>query len=275
MASIQAQSITFRDNHAELVVKKLPSPQANQVLIRSHISLISPGTERAALTQKWDDPSFRSNPGYALAGEVIAAGENAAGLYSGERVIALVGHASAALASTEPWVTLPIPEPVSDETALFLPLASVALHALRRAKLEMGEQILIIGMGIIGQIAITLARMQGASKIIAMDLSDQRLELARRRGADELVHSSSVDPESAIMSITGGEGAPLILDASGSTQFIPQTFKLAAVGGRIVTVGIIDEQVTVQFYREFMQRELSLIAASQPRCPTTPTIYQK
>jgi len=274
MNSFQVQKIVFRDTQAELITHTLPAPQANQVLIRSKLSLISPGTERAALTRVWDDANFRTNPGYALAGEVISAGENAAGLQAGQRVISLVGHASMALASTDPWVTLPVPDAVRDDEAVFIPLASVALHALRRANLELGETLLVIGLGIIGQIAISLTRLHGARQIIAMDLSDQRLELASLRGADQTINPTHEDPVSRIMGLTAGEGAPVILDATGNTRMIPQTFKLASIGGRIVTVGIIDEQAELHFFKEFQQRELTLIAANQPRCPTTPTIRQ-
>jgi 2-desacetyl-2-hydroxyethyl bacteriochlorophyllide A dehydrogenase len=274
MHSYQAQKIVFRDTHAELITHSLPAPQANQVLIRSMLSLISPGTERAALTRVWDDVNFRANPGYALVGEAISVGENAAGLYIGQRVISLVGHASLALASTEPWVTLPVPDTVRDDEVVFIPLASVALHALRRAKLELGETLLVIGLGIIGQIAISLARLQGARQIIAMDLSTQRLELACQRGADQTINPTHEDPVSHIMALTGGEGAPVILDATGNIRLIPQTFKLTSIGGRIVTVGIIDEQAELHFFKEFQQRELTLIAANQPRCPITPTIRQ-
>lgn len=275
METVQAHVITFRDSHADLVPQELPPPQSNQGLIRAHVSLISPGTERAALTRVWDDAAFRANPGYALAGEVVAVGENQAGIQPGQRVISLVGHASAAVASTDPWVTLPIPASVSDKTATFLPLASVALHALRRAKLEMGETILIVGLGIIGQIAVTLACIHGAGRIIAMDLSEQRLDIAGARGADALVNAGQDDPHTAILALTQGEGAPVILDATGSTRHIPQNFKLAALGGRIATVGIIDESVQLHFTKEYMQRELTLLAASQPRCPTTATIRHR
>lgn len=275
MVTHKSQTIIFQQDHAALQEQFLPAPEACQALIRAHLSLISPGTERAALLGVWNDPAFRANPGYALVGEVIQSGENSSGILPGQRVISLVGHSSLALASTEPWVTLPIPDQVNDEKAAFLPLASVALHALRRAKLELGEQILIIGLGIIGQIAISLAKMQGAGKVIAMDTSEQRLELARRRGADALILPDKEDPEIMIKSLTNGEGVPVILDATGSTRHIPENFKLAALGGRIVTIGIIDEQVAFTFKKEFMQRELTLLAASQPRCPIVPTIRQR
>lgn len=271
MSSILCTKIVFRESHAELARQTLAEPGENQVLIKTHLSLLSPGTEKAALTRVWDDPTFRENPGYALAGEVLATGPNSGDFSVGERVISLVNHASCSLASTQPWVTLKIPAALSDEAALFLPLASVALHALRRARLELGETIVILGMGIIGQIAASLAQMQGARQVIAVDLLEDRLGLALQRGVKAVVNAGIEDPLERVIALTEGEGAPVILDSTGNNQVIPQAFRMAAVGGRVVTVGIINETESFHFYREFMQRELSLMAASQPRCPTTPT----
>jgi L-iditol 2-dehydrogenase len=270
MQPVQASKIVFRDTNARLTSHFLNEPGEKEVLIKAHLSLISPGTERAALTGVWNDPVFRENPGYSLAGEITAAGPGAR-FSVGDHVISLVNHASHSLASAEPWVTLKIPPAVTEESALLLPLASVALHALRRARLDLGETIVIIGMGLIGQTAASLAQMQGARQVIVVDQLEERLELARQRGFQELVNARQEDPVARVMALTSGEGAPVILDSTGNNQVIPKAFKMAALGGRVVTVGIINEDVSFHFHREFMQRELSLLAASQPRCPTTPT----
>ena len=273
MPNTQFHKIVFRDTHAELVAGELPSPGNQQVLIRARCSLISPGTEKAAMNRIWDDPIFRENPGYALAGDVIEAGQNTAWLTKGDRVIAMVNHADWSLTSADPWVTLKIPVGVSYEQATLLPLASVALHAIRRAQITLGETFVIIGMGLVGQIALTLAKMQGACQVIALDLADQRLKLARQRGADLAINPAREDVVKQIFAATGGKGAPVILEATGNTSVIPQAFRMAAIGGRIVCVGIINEDTYFHFYREFMQRELSLIASTQPRCPTSENIY--
>jgi L-iditol 2-dehydrogenase len=268
--SLKASKIVFRQQSAEIIPVELPAPGADQVLIKARLSLISPGTEKAALTRVWDDPTFRENPGYALAGEIVVA-DPETDFKVGDRVISLVNHASYALASANSWVTLKIPPALSAEEALFLPLASVALHALRRAQMELGDTIVIIGLGLIGQIAVSLAQMQGARQVIAVDLLEDRLELARRRGAQAIIHAGEDDPVMQVMALTGGEGTPVILDSTGNNQVIAQAFRMAAVGGRVATVGIINENVSFSFHREFMQRELTLLAASQPRCPTTST----
>lgn len=267
------KKVVFRDKQAEIVEELLPELEPNQILLQTECSLISPGTERAALTRLWDDPDFRANPGYALVGEVVSIGKLVDNFQVGDRVITLKNHASMSITSTEPWITLKIPNGVSSTTASFLPLASVALHAIRRLDIKMGETVAIIGVGIIGLIAVQLAKICGARKVIALDLADNRLELARRYGADVTINTENEDAEENVFKATGDQGAPAILEATGNTYVIPQALKLAAIGGRIVCVGVMEEKAPIALHREFIQRELSLIAAFQPFCPTTENIY--
>lgn len=267
------KKVTFQNTNAKIVEEELPALKSDQVLIETHASLISPGTERAALTRLWDDPGFRANPGYALAGDVMETGSEVEDLEIGDRVITLMNHASHSLAPVDPWVTLAVPEGVSYEVSTFLPLASVALHAIRRANIQLGETFTVIGCGIIGQIAIQLAKLNGARKVIALDLIDSRLELARHYGADATINPDQVDPVQALLEETKKKGSPVILEATGNTHVIPTALKLAAAGGRIVCVGVMEEKAPIALHREFIQKELSLIAAFQPFCPTVDNIY--
>lgn len=267
------QKITFRDTHAEVVSAALPPMQDDQVLVRARCSLISPGTERVALTRLWDNAEFRENPGYALAGDVIEVGDDVGNFYIGDRVISLMNHASLSLVSAEPWVTLKIPDGMSYEEATFLPLASVALHAIRRAQISFGEIFVIIGAGIIGQIALQLAKINGAFKVIVLDLHNNRLELARYYGADWTINPTETDQVAAIFEATEGKGASVILEATGNPHVIPNAFKFAANGGRVICVGALEGPLTVSLHEEFIRRELSLIAAFQPFCPTEESLY--
>jgi len=275
MPSLIYQKIVFRSEHAEIIDAELPAMRDDQLLVKTRCSLISPGTERAALTRLWDDAEFRENPGYALAGDVIAAGRDVEGFSVGDRTISLVNHASFCLVPAEPWVTLRIPDSVSYEDATFLPLASVALHAIRRAQITFGEVFVIIGAGIIGQIAVQLAKKSGAGKVVVLDMHNNRLDLARRYGADVTINPTEVDQIDAVFDATGGKGASVILEATGNPQVIPVAFKMAGDGGRIVCVGALEEPVSVSFHAEFIRRELTLIAAFQPYCPTTENLYWK
>ena len=273
MASRKYNKVIFRDTHAEFIEEQLPELEPGQILVQTRYSLISPGTERAALTRLWDDAGFRANPGYALAGDVIEMGKQVEGLQIGDRVITLKNHASLSLTSAEPWVTLKIPGGVSYESSTFLPLASVALHAIRRIEIRLGETMAIIGAGIIGLIATQLAKMNGARKVIVLDLADNRLELAREYGADITINPDEEDAVEKLFAVTNKQGAPAILEATGNTYVIPMALRLAAIGGRIVCVGVMEEKAPIALHKEFIQRELSLIAAFQPFCPIDDNIY--
>lgn len=273
MAMKKYQKIIFRDSRAEIVEEQLPELEHDQILIQTQCSLISPGTERAALTRLWDDAGFRANPGYALAGNVIEIGKQVENFQIGDRVITLKNHANLSITSTEPWVTLKIPDNVSYEVSTFLPLASVALHAIRRIDLKLGETLAIIGGGIIGLISIQLAKIAGAKKVIVLDLVDERLELARQFGANLTINPDKDDAIERLFDATNNQGAPAILEATGNTYVIPMALKLAALGGRIVCVGVMEEKAPIALHKEFIQRELSLIAAFQPFCPIGENIY--
>lgn len=265
--------IVFREDRAELIQEELPALGNGQVLVKTSCSLISPGTERSALTRAWDDAWFRNNPGYALAGEVIEVGKDVTNLVAGDRVITLRNHASLSITTPDPWDTLKIPDHVSYEISTFVVLASVALHGIRRANITLGETVLIMGAGIIGQITVQLAKMAGASHVILLDLIDDRLAQAKHYGADLTINPSREDALSKVFEATKGKGASLIIEATGNVKVIPQAFKLAAHGGRIVCVGLMEETVPIPFNLEFLSRELSLIAAHQPHCPVTDTLY--
>jgi 2-desacetyl-2-hydroxyethyl bacteriochlorophyllide A dehydrogenase len=267
------RKVIFQDTHAELVEAALPEMGEGQILIQARCSLISPGTERAALKRLWEDAEFRANPGYALAGEVTAVGPRVRDLVVGDRVVALAPHGSHAVLPADPWIVLKIPAGLSDEKATFVVLASVALHAIRRAQISLGETFVILGAGILGQIAVQLAKMDGARQVIVVDLAENRLALARRYGADLTVNPGEEDVVRRIFAATGGEGASVILEVTGNPQVIPMTLKLAGNGGRIILTGALEEPVTLRFHQEFIRRELSLIAAFQPFNPTSLNLY--
>jgi 2-desacetyl-2-hydroxyethyl bacteriochlorophyllide A dehydrogenase len=273
MKTQKITKIVFCEDRAELIEQELPELGPDQILVKTSCSLISPGTERAALTRVWDDAWFRENPGYALAGEVCEVGKDVKNFSVGERVLTLKNHASLSITSSNPWDTLKIQEGVSDEESTFMVLASVALHGLRRAQISLGETLVIIGAGIIGQMAVQLAKLDGAKKVIVLDMVDSRLEQARRYGADLTLNPAREDAVAQVFAATRGKGASVILEATGNVKAIPQAFKMAAHGGRIICCGLMEETTPIPFNLEFLARELSLIAAHQPHCPTADHIY--
>ena len=167
---------------------ELPDPQPHQILVGNACTQVSAGSEANFLRfgpQSYGLPEGtpRANIGYMAVGRILALGSAVQGFVVGDRVTTGSPHASHSLVEVGPAAAIdPVPEGVSDEIAGFASLGDVALHGVRRAGLQIDQSVAIFGLGIVGQLALQLARISGAYPLIALDLVDERLELARRSG---------------------------------------------------------------------------------------------
>ncbi len=301
---MDARRVVFGERGASLHKYKLRALKSGEVLIKARCSLISIGTEttlylsrrweagqaanvtpdRAQLDDQWDFDDYgrgdtwdmernRRFPGYALAGDVIAVGEGAAGLVVGDRVVALHHHADLAVVPTKPEIILKIPEGVSYEFATFCVLGSVSLHAIHRANLKLGESVVVMGAGLVGLLTLQLARLSGATPVIVVDLSEQRLNLARRLGATYSINPNREDLISKVREYVGTEGASCTIEAVGNPAVLQACLQVSAPGARVVVTGAIVGKAELDLYSEFIFRELTLIASQQPRNPVHDSIY--
>ena len=110
-----------------------------------------------------------------------------------------------------------------------------------------GDSVAVIGCGGVGDAAIAGAALAGATTIIAVDLDDRKLELARSFGATHTVNSRSADPVEAVRALTGGHGADVVIDAVGRPQTYEQAFYARDLAGTVVLVGVPtpDVQITL------------------------------
>ena len=189
--------------------------------------------------------------GHESAGDVVAVGENVAGLEPGDRValceevrfMATPPHDGA---FTE-YVSWPadyayeLPENVSTrEGALCEPL-SVGIHACRRGNVDTGDTVLVTGAGPIGLLVMETARAVGATDIIVTDVVEDKLAFARERGADHVVDVADDDLEEAVDEYTDGVGVDVVVEASGAESSIESTVDVVRRGGTVVLVGLADQ----------------------------------
>lgn len=146
-----------------------------------------------------------------------------------------------------------------DELALVECMA-IGAHAVRRAGVTSGEEVLVVGAGPIGFGIMQFARIAGA-RVIVLDLDERRLEFARQHaGADATIKGGSEDTPLLIAEVTGGNFASVVFDATGSPQSMMQAFDFVAHGGRYVLVSIVDAQIS--FYDpNFHKREMTLMSS--------------
>ncbi len=147
-----------------------------------------------------------------------------------------------------------LPDNVSTkEGALIEPLA-VGLSAASRGEVSLGKRVVILGSGCIGLTTMLACRAMGASKIMVVDLFENRLAKALELGADEVVNASNEDVTQRVMQMTNGEGADVVFETAGSPHTAAQTPDLVCRCGIIVMVGNINAPTPYRFM-DLMYRE--------------------
>lgn len=155
-----------------------------------------------------------------------------------------------------PWQkVIPAPSMSSRDCALIEPM-SVGFHAVSRGQVVDNERVMVIGCGMIGMGAIIRASLRGAT-VIAVDLDDEKLELARKVGATYVINSKTENVHERMLQLTDGLGADVVIEAVGS----PATYVMAVdeVGftGRVVCIGYAKSPVEFQT-KLFVQKELDI-----------------
>ncbi|MBC8161494.1 MAG: zinc-binding alcohol dehydrogenase family protein [Roseiflexaceae bacterium] len=152
-----------------------------------------------------------------------------------------------------------VPEGLSMAFASFAEPVAIGVQACRRGAVTAGEYVLILGCGPIGLALIEVAQARGA-RPIAADLVPDRLETARKLGADVLVADDTLLQN--VLDQTDGEGAPVVIEATGNLKAMEQTVDLVASGGRIVIVGLVKKGVGVTFPGlDFTRKEMTIVGS--------------
>ncbi len=226
----------------------LPELKDGQALIKTHASLISPGTEMNGVKQRRAKPDPNAKEcvfGYSAAGEVLEVRGAGAHLQPGMRVAAMGGNAEHANYSCVPVNMLhPIADNLSYEQACFACLGATALQSIRRAQPELGEYGAVLGLGIVGNLAAQLAQLSGA-RVMAWEALDFRIETAHKCGVRQCVNFTRVDAAQTTNEFSGPYGLDFGImafggDATKAFQTLYQCMKLSADGhrmGRVILVG--------------------------------------
>jgi alcohol dehydrogenase, propanol-preferring len=149
-----------------------------------------------------------------------------------------------------------------DQGAVLTDAVATPYHALtRRGKLSPGESVAVLGCGGLGLHAVRLAKLLGAGRVIALDVSEVALERARERGAEIVCRPDREDPLEVIQQATGGRGVDLSLECIGLQETIASAVRILRTGGRAVIVGLGSEHIVTLPPTEFVRREISLLGS--------------
>ena len=149
------------------------------------------------------------------------------------------------------YVTVPqhivykLPDTLSFEHAAMIEPVSVAVHAVGITPVKLGDTAVVVGTGMIGLLTIQAARLAGCARIIAVDLEDYKLEMAKAAGADETVNPKTTDAVQFIKSRTNGTGADVVWEAVGATEPIATSINSVRKGGTVTLIGNIRPNVEI------------------------------
>ncbi|MBI2503580.1 MAG: zinc-binding alcohol dehydrogenase [Candidatus Latescibacteria bacterium] len=242
----------------EIEERELPEPGLGEVLLEAERTLISPGTERAFLLNLPNTSGrYPQRPGYNFAGKVVALGPQVEGFSPGQRVVAAAPHAAHALVRAAQ--VCPTPEGVLTESAVFFNMGTIALQGVRRARIELGEGVAVVGQGLVGLLALKLSRLQGGAPLIAVDPVESRLAQSKQCGAD-----LALTPQQAQELV---ELPPVVIEATGAPEPINNAFQLARPGGRVVLLASTRGETQVNFYRDVHRKGLTVLGAHNSARP--------
>ncbi|MCL6596260.1 MAG: zinc-binding dehydrogenase [Firmicutes bacterium] len=291
MESVRAKRVVFSGPaQVRLEEVDLPGPGPGQARVRGERSLISTGTEMTAYSGDFPPGDsawaryvrYPFPPGYSLVGTVEAVGEGCA-LVPGQRVAVEAPHASFVLVDApaaegggaesihSPSGPVAVPDRVSPDEAAFHSLARIAMQGVRLAQVELGASVAVIGCGLVGQLAMRLARLAGALRVVAVDVSERRLERALAGGADGGVRADVADPAQAVRARCDGRLADVVIDATGAPSSFATAVRIVRDLGRVVLLGSPRGAVTIDLHDDVHTRGLVVVGAHASTTPRRET----
>lgn len=271
---MKTKTITFTEpGVAQVLESELPELKPNQVQVKLMMSTISSGTERANLL---GDPNlniyggkteFPRTKGYSCAGIITAIGSDVTRVAVGDRVAVSWSKYSRYLNIAETKVRK-LPEAVSYADAAIFHIATFPLAAIRKCRLEMGESALVMGLGILGLVAIPLLKAAGAAPIIAVDPIAEKREKALAVGADYALDPFAPDFAEQAKALTGG-GANVGIEVTGVGAGLDGILDCMARFGRVALLGCTrNKEFTIDYYKKVHGPGITLVGAHTLARPT-------
>lgn len=270
----------------------VPCLKPGQLLIKTHYTLVSRGTERMLIDfgkAGWIDKALQQPDkvrqvlgkiktdglvsttravfdkldqpmplGYCNVGHVILAGDGSAAFSVGDRVISNGRHAE--VVSVPFNLCAKVPDVVSDEEASFAVVGAIALQGIRLARPTLGETVVVTGLGLIGLLAVQLLRANGC-RVLGLDFDKEKLEMASKFGAEVVDLSAGQDPVkmSELYSRGRGVDAVIVTAATKSSEPMHQAALMCRKRGRIVLVGVTGLDLSRD---DFFKKELTFQVSS-------------
>lgn len=259
---------------AELQVEPLREPGPGEILVKTTWSLISTGTESTLYGRRFEDSSrwkvsYPSKAGYSHAGVVAAVGPGVTTWKVGDRLVSANNHVQ--------YLVVPeddagsgfrlIPENVSDRDAAWAILGRIVQMGVRRAGHVLGENVVVVGLGPLGQLAVQYVRLTGPRTLVAIDPVQARVDMACRHGATHGLCMGVDAALEAVKDITNGLMADVAYDMTGNARVFAASQQMLRVLGRQVLIGDTGFPSGQQISEAVITKSLTILGCMGPQAP--------
>lgn len=239
---------------------------AGHVRVRATTSLISTGTEGICLHRlfepgtHWDQwVKYPFGPGYSLVGVITEVGPDVEGFAVGQRVVARIHHRSESIAPID--VVYPIPDAISDSDACWFALVKIAFMGWKASEMKLGDDVMIVGAGPIGQCALRWIVAAGARRVVVIDPVPMRLAIATGGGATHTIELPVSEAEAAVRAALGGRLPHIVIDTTGHAAVFAAALPLVADRGRFVVLGDTGTPSDQRLTSDVIRRGLHVVGA--------------
>lgn len=278
---------SLKNGSTEVAEVPCPAVKRGHLLVRSSRTLVSVGTERMlvefgkagwiekarqqpdkvrmvldkiktdglmptleAVFNKLDQPLPL---GYCNVGRVMEVGSGLVGYAAGDRIVSNGKHAEAVCVPIN--LSARVPDNVTDDEAAFTVLGAIALQGVRLVQPTLGETVVVTGLGLIGLVTVQLLRAHGC-RVLGLDFDPEKLEMARKFGAEVVNLAAGQDPVAAAQAFSRGRGvdAVIITASTKSNEPMHQAALMSRKRGRIVLVGVTGLELS---RADFFEKELT------------------
>ncbi|HSV72702.1 MAG TPA: zinc-binding alcohol dehydrogenase [Chthonomonadales bacterium] len=260
----------------EVTRQRVPDVGSRQVLVHASRSLISTGTEGIiygrlfAPDTHWDRwVKYPFRPGYSLVGQIVAVGADVQGYRGLERVALRAPHRQYTV--VEPGALTRVPDGVTDEDATWFGLSNIVQTGVRHANHALGDTVVVVGLGLLGQLVVQYVRLLGAKRVIAIDTAPRRLQMAREHGATDCIETPVADAREDVMQLTGGRGADVVYDVTGNAAVLPAALGLVRTLGTLLLLGDTGTPSEQRLTPDVLTRGLRIVGAHDGNPPAVGT----
>lgn len=279
---------------------KVPTVEKGEILIKVEGCGICAGDLKAfdGAPSFWGDdkqPAYIKAPmipGHEFIGRVVALGEGVDGFEIGERVISeqivpcwdcrfcnrgqywmcekhdlygfqnnVNGGMAEYMKFTKEAINYKVPEELPLEKAILIEPYACSFHAVQRAQVQLGDTVVLAGAGTLGLGMIGAIKKSGPERLIVLDLFDDRLELAKKFGADMVLNPRKDDVDQIVKELTGGYGCDIYIEATGAQKSVEQGLSMIRKLGRFVEFSVFKDPVTVDWSIISDRKELDVLGS--------------